>query len=121
MSFKKIMVDRLPQMAGAQERMIFEQESIGEVLRPGEGSLPEDLDFMKKIEEMKEIKRKQTQIMIEKQKQEELLMLAKQKSKKGMKEIPSGRSLPGKSDNGGTKSRASRTMTGGSKRRAAAA
>jgi len=48
-------------------------------------------------------------------------MLAKQKSKKGMKEIPSGRSLPGKSDNGGTKSRTSRTMTGGSKRRAVAA
>jgi hypothetical protein len=53
-------------MAGAQERMIFEQESIGEVLRPGEGSLPEELDFMKKIEEMKEIKRRQTQVMMEK-------------------------------------------------------
>ena len=47
-------------------------------------------------------------------------MLAKQKSKKSMKEAPSGRSLPGKSDNGGTKSRISRTGTGGSKRRAAA-
>ena len=90
------------------------------MLRPGEGSLPEELDFMKKIEQMKEAKRKQTKLMLEKQMQEELLMIAKQKSKKGMKEAPSGRSLPGKSDNGGTKSRNSRTMTGGSKRRAAA-
>ena len=50
-------------MAGAQERMMFEQETIGEVLRPGEGNLPDELDFMKKIEEMKEVKRRQNQIL----------------------------------------------------------
>jgi hypothetical protein len=54
---KKVNIERLPEMAGAAERMIFEQETIGQVLRPGQG-MPEELDFMKKIHDMKEVKRK---------------------------------------------------------------
>jgi hypothetical protein len=38
--------------------MKYGQETIAEVLRPGEGNMPEELDYMRKIEEMKDAKRK---------------------------------------------------------------
>lgn len=86
-------MEKLPMMAGALEKMMFEQESIAEVRKPGEGDTGE-FDYMIKINEMKENRRRQ----IEKQKQDELLMMARQK--KMHKDKPSARSLAGKSDNG---------------------
>lgn len=73
LEMRKVNIDRLPDMPGAKEKMIFEHESIAQVLRPGEGELPEELDFMKKIEEMKEAKKKQNALMIEKQRTEEIM------------------------------------------------
>lgn len=50
-------MEKLPMMAGALEKMMFEQESIAEVRKPGEGDTGE-FDYMIKINEMKENRRR---------------------------------------------------------------
>jgi hypothetical protein len=62
-------METLPDISGQTHKLTYEKESISQILSTG--SLPTEIDYMKKIEVMKEAKRVQIQAAKEKEQIEE--------------------------------------------------